>query len=775
MGKPTEQAVRAISALYGVELGGPDRGAVKTVDLVEGDVLFSQGDAADAAYFVMSGEMDIQIDGESVGRLGVSQCFGELAVLQNKPRSGTAAATSTTTVLRIEGELFRQLHLENPELRDFLFTLKQAYQAPMGGVLTVHRSELDGMPAVTSVRVKEDGETILNTKVLGEDRMRMWRCGAQRGTTTMIRHDEPALDVSVILHMQAGKVVGADIQGAFDRPGLIYQAVATAEYVDDDERARFETRGRIHPDPTEVDTVDPVVCDCIGIRRSNVIEAVLAGAHNLERLAQTTTAGAMCGGCNGRLARVIDDAERMHCPRHVTQQLRRKRVQRISEVRDPAAAAALPKPPVALMGAQKIPILGLPARYSAIINDPIGLVVDAKEAYGPAVTISIPFKFDLVYVDNDLMQEILSLPAEVAGMGGVMGNVPTVGFWFERQGKDSDHVSLQKLLLAGKEAQRDLLAHGEPGWVEAVTEVAKEHISTWDSTIDLLEQSAMLFSDASCAAVVGRDLWNRLKDEALPLYRDIAEGIDVPRASLAVTPYHYAMPEYQSTRKLRTLLLAVLAEHESTGAYPVIDRLRKHGPDGGPLHDDDLAWMLMYVLWNASNYPGSYGSWTLADVVSHPEIKRKVNRIKNPATRLSLLADCFHETVRLSPVSSLVRALAEDVVITGETGKWRIPAGSVLGVLPWANFRDPEVFDDPLTWDPLRFRKMETFPALFGRGPFSCVATSFNRMLFSHTISAIFDALELEPIDEVPPRMCRVHLLYGKFPYRTSVTPRADA
>lgn len=260
---------------------------------------------------------------------------------------------------------------------------------------------------------------------------------------------------------------------------------------------------------------------------------------------------------------------------------------------------------------------------------------------------------------------------------------------------------------------------------------------------------------------------------ALPLYRKIAEGIDIPRAMLSITPWHYFMPEYRATRKLHRLLCEVVEEHRRTGAYPLLDRLKAYGPGGEELHDDDLPWMLMFIGWNATTYPGSYGGWTLADILDSKSVRRRIARLRDPEARRSLLVDCFHETVRLWPVGSAVRAIARDLVIEAASGRWRIPAGTVLGVLPWSNFREPAVFEDPETWNPLRYRDMDQFPPLFGRGPFACVATRFNRVLFATALETIFEETQLKPLAEIPQRMCRVHLLYGKSPLPVAVERRS--
>lgn len=85
-----------------------------------GDILFKVGDAADCAYVVMDGEVEIiaQTDaGELVaGTLGKNELVGELGVLTNAPRSATIRAHGVVVALRISDEMFIKLLAENPEV-----------------------------------------------------------------------------------------------------------------------------------------------------------------------------------------------------------------------------------------------------------------------------------------------------------------------------------------------------------------------------------------------------------------------------------------------------------------------------------------------------------------------------------------------------------------------------------------------------------------------------------------------------------------------------------
>lgn len=72
------------------------------LDLAEGEVLINEGDAGDAAYCVVAGEVLVWKVGEfgpiELARLGPGAIFGEMSVVDEKPRSASVRALCPTRV-----------------------------------------------------------------------------------------------------------------------------------------------------------------------------------------------------------------------------------------------------------------------------------------------------------------------------------------------------------------------------------------------------------------------------------------------------------------------------------------------------------------------------------------------------------------------------------------------------------------------------------------------------------------------------------------------------
>lgn len=91
-----------------------------SVQLARGDKLFARGDMADAAYAIVSGEVEVTIEGPDgrsvfIARLGAGTVVGEMGILDGVPRSADAHATRKTELWRVEGKLVHDALIEEPE------------------------------------------------------------------------------------------------------------------------------------------------------------------------------------------------------------------------------------------------------------------------------------------------------------------------------------------------------------------------------------------------------------------------------------------------------------------------------------------------------------------------------------------------------------------------------------------------------------------------------------------------------------------------------------
>lgn len=84
-----------------------------------GQVMFRAGDAADAAYVIIDGGVDITVPTSTgailVNQLKQNDIIGEIAIFGDVPRTATATATTQVEALRISKDMFVNVIRENPD------------------------------------------------------------------------------------------------------------------------------------------------------------------------------------------------------------------------------------------------------------------------------------------------------------------------------------------------------------------------------------------------------------------------------------------------------------------------------------------------------------------------------------------------------------------------------------------------------------------------------------------------------------------------------------
>jgi voltage-gated potassium channel len=84
-------------------------------DFPAGAVIMRRGAAGDRMYFIIDGEVEVQLASQNV-ILGVGQFFGELALLTGAPRNATVVALEACTLLALDIVDFHGLLGRHPEL-----------------------------------------------------------------------------------------------------------------------------------------------------------------------------------------------------------------------------------------------------------------------------------------------------------------------------------------------------------------------------------------------------------------------------------------------------------------------------------------------------------------------------------------------------------------------------------------------------------------------------------------------------------------------------------
>ena len=95
------------------------------------EVICREGDRGDWLYVVLDGEVEvlqsIQGRGETrVRQLGRGECFGEIALVSDRPRSATVRSLTGVNLLAVDREAFQALFSSLPPVRGFFEQLIHA-------------------------------------------------------------------------------------------------------------------------------------------------------------------------------------------------------------------------------------------------------------------------------------------------------------------------------------------------------------------------------------------------------------------------------------------------------------------------------------------------------------------------------------------------------------------------------------------------------------------------------------------------------------------------
>jgi len=89
-------------------------------EFATGEIIFEERQPAHHLYILVRGKVDVfrRVDTNEypIATLGEKECFGEMAILDDEPRSASVRAVDPTVVLKIDRESFRELITERPQI-----------------------------------------------------------------------------------------------------------------------------------------------------------------------------------------------------------------------------------------------------------------------------------------------------------------------------------------------------------------------------------------------------------------------------------------------------------------------------------------------------------------------------------------------------------------------------------------------------------------------------------------------------------------------------------
>ncbi|ERE89288.1 24-hydroxycholesterol 7-alpha-hydroxylase isoform X2 [Cricetulus griseus] len=186
---------------------------------------------------------------------------------------------------------------------------------------------------------------------------------------------------------------------------------------------------------------------------------------------------------------------------------------------------------------------------------------------------------------------------------------------------------------------------------------------------------------------------------------------------------------------------------------------------------------VLLLLWASLANASPIAFWTLAFVLSHPDIhktvlegissvfgtagKYKIKVSEDDLKKLPLIKWCVLEAIRLRAPGVITRKVVKPVKILSHT----VPSGDLLMVSPFWLHRNPKYFPEPDSFKPERWKEanldknafLDCFMA-FGGGKFQCPGRWFALLEIQICIILVLYTYDCSLLDPLPKQSC-LHLV----------------
>ncbi|MCD8496764.1 MAG: EAL domain-containing protein [Alphaproteobacteria bacterium] len=166
-----------------------------------GDIIMRQGEPGHAAYIIESGRVEIVLEqpggkAQSVGTRGAGTIIGEMAIVDNAPRTATVRAIEDCELLEITADDFgRRLNAADPVLKMTTQVILTRYRDMLTRA-DISRDSLNWPPPESlELDYAQSSDALANIKIANEFK-------------EALNHDEISLHYQPIINLQTGEVAG---------------------------------------------------------------------------------------------------------------------------------------------------------------------------------------------------------------------------------------------------------------------------------------------------------------------------------------------------------------------------------------------------------------------------------------------------------------------------------------------------------------------------------------------------------------------------------------
>jgi cytochrome P450 len=393
-------------------------------------------------------------------------------------------------------------------------------------------------------------------------------------------------------------------------------------------------------------------------------------------------------------------------------------------------------------GPRGYPLVGMVPK---LVQDPLKSFSDAAQQYGDVVKMDIgPTNIFLLRHPDHVHQVLREKSANYVRGGGawetlglLFGNGLAVseGEFWKRQRRLMQPQFHQKRLARTVPAMRSTIERELALWQDRADGAQR---------LDLVDEMKHLTMSVFLTAMFGTDI---TPEDAKLAGESISQSLSYVQARMLFhwlpswMPLPGARKFHRAMRSLDRIVRGMIASHgDGSGADDLLSLLMTARSEDGEVMSHDQVRDEIFTFFIAGyETTATAMMWTFYLLCQHPEVERRlraeVNEVlggRDPSyedvAKLRYTSLVIHEAMRIyPPVWIIMRQSLEDDKI----GKYFLPAGSLLVVLPHIVHRHPDFWSDPEVFKPERFAEMPVAQRHrraympFGLGPHQCIGNHF--------------------------------------------------
>jgi cytochrome P450 len=301
-------------------------------------------------------------------------------------------------------------------------------------------------------------------------------------------------------------------------------------------------------------------------------------------------------------------------------------------------------------------------------------------------------------------------------------------------------------------------------------EAAMRRTATWRNgeVINVYEEARRMTLEAVISALTGVDIRDNYEAMASTITHlfDYHTKPSIQKWVRVDTPFTGYGKSLRARKTLDALIYGLIEQRRRNGlGDDMLSWLMEaRDEDGTQLTDRQIRDQVLLLIYAGHDTATCTLGWALQLLGKHPEARQRVTdelkRFGSPdklgmgelrsMPEMDMVID---ETLRLyPPVWLCLRGVTQTFVFDGI----EIPEGSSLMYSAGASHRLPEVFEDPLTFNPQRFTperksKLPPFSYIpYGGGAHMCVGMPFAQAELKVLLAHILSHWELTPADDKP-------------------------